>query len=143
MSNENNDISSNAIIDSSGNQQLEERKKKYIQMRLEQHKKMKESLIEIVCRQTDYTYELAKEKLEKSNYNHLLVLNEYFGIDNKEKNETKKSNNTINQQIYGEIRNLMDTGARKFRLEQEKAKYIEEMQNKIKNQQEKIKDKQD
>ena len=143
MSNENNDISSNAIIDSSGNQQLEERKKKYIQMRLEQQKKMKESLIEIVCRQTDYTYELAKEKLEKSNYNHLLVLNEYFGIDNKEKNETKKSNNTINQQIYGEIRNLMDTGARKFRLEQEKAKYIEEMQNKIKNQQEKIKDKQD
>ena len=143
MSNENNDISSNAIIDSSGNQQLEERKKKYIQMRLEQQKKMKESLIEIICRQTDYTYELAKEKLEKSNYNHLLVLNEYFGIDNKEKNETKKSNNTINQQIYGEIRNLMDTGARKFRLEQEKAKYIEEMQNKIKNQQEKIKDKQD
>lgn len=143
MSNENNDISSNAIIDSSGNQQLEERKKKYIQMRLEQQKKMKESLIEIVCRQTDYTYELAKEKLEKSNYNHLLVLNEYFGIDNKEKNEAKKSNNTINQQIYGEIRNLMDTGARKFRLEQEKAKYIEEMQNKIKNQQEKIKEKQD
>jgi len=37
-----------------------------------------------------------------------------------------KKEKTINQQIYGEIRNLMDTGARNFRQEQERAKAYQE-----------------
>ena len=49
------------------------------------------------------------------------VLNDYFGFK-----EIKPENKTtVNQQIYGEIRSLMDTSARNFRIEQEKAQYIE------------------
>ena len=54
-------------------------------------------------------------------YNYQKVLNEYFGIK-----EAPKKEQTTNQQIYGEIRNLMDTGARRFRMEQEKAKAYQE-----------------
>jgi LPS O-antigen subunit length determinant protein (WzzB/FepE family) len=51
------------------------------------------------------------------------VLHDYFEIK-----ETKKEISTsVNQQIYGEIRNLMDTGAKSFRMEQERAQYIEKM----------------
>ena len=34
---------------------------------------------------------------------------------------------TTNQQIYGQIRNLMDTGAKKFRVEQERVEQIKKM----------------
>ena len=30
--------------------------------------------------------------------------------------------------IYGEIRNLMDTGAKKYRMDQEKKEYLEKIQ---------------
>ena len=62
-----------------------------------------------------------QKALEKNNYNYQIVLNEYFGIK-----ESPKKEQTTNQQIYGEIRNLMDTGARKFRQEQDRAKAYQE-----------------
>ena len=82
----------------------------------------------MICRQTDYSEDESKEKLEKYNYNYQLVLNEYFGIE-----EKPIKDKTTNQLIYGEIRNLMDTGAKKFRIEQEKSRqyqeYIEKKNN--------------
>jgi hypothetical protein len=78
-------------------------------------------LIQIVCRQTELTEEEARERLEAEKYNYMKVLNDYFGFK-----EIKPENKTtVNQQIYGEIRSLMDTSARNFRIEQEKAQYIE------------------
>ena len=41
------------------------------------------------------------------------------------KNEDKDI--TTNQQIYGQIRNLMDTGAKKFRMEQDRVEQIKKM----------------
>ena len=110
--------SENVIIDPSQNEIL---RQKYIQQREENINRIKVESVNMICRQTDYTQDEAREKLEKNNYNYQLVLNEYFGIK-----ESPKKEKTINQQIYGEIRNLMDTGARNFRQEQDRAKAYQE-----------------
>ena len=78
-------------------------------------------LIQIVCRQTELTEEEAKDRLEKEQYNYMKVLNDYFSIKDTSKNKNRIS---TNQQIYGEIRNLMDSGARSFRKEQETAQRL-------------------
>jgi len=115
-------VSENVVIDSSYNEVM---KKKYIQQRQAYVNKIKVESVNMVCRQTDYTQDEAREKLEKNNYNYQIVLNEYFGI--KESTTNKK---TTNQQIYGEIRNLMDDGARKFRKEKEQSEAYEEKKRK-------------
>ena len=81
-------------------------------------------LIQIVCRQTELTEEEAKDRLEKEQYNYMKVLNDYFGIKDTSKNKNRLSTLSTNQQIYGEIRNLMDSGARSFRKEQEKVELL-------------------
>ena len=79
---------------------------------------------QIVCRQTELTEEEAKDRLEKEQYNYMKVLNDYFGIKDTSKNKNRMSTLSTNQQIYGEIRNLMDSGARSFRKEQEKVELL-------------------
>ena len=90
----------------------------------ERIEKIKNEYIQIICRQTDLTEEESCNKLEQYNYNYMKVLNEYFGIEDKSEIEDKK---TTNQQIYGQIRNLMDTGAKNFRMEQERVQQIKKM----------------
>jgi len=111
-------VSQNVIVDPSHNEIL---RQKIIEHKLEYINKMKVESVKMICRQTDYTEEEAREKLEKNNYNYQIVLNEYFGIK-----EPPKKEQSTNQQIYGEIRNLMDTGAKRFREEQERAKAYQE-----------------
>ena len=111
-------VSQNVIVDPSHNEIL---RQKIIEQKLEYINKMKVESVKMICRQTDYTEEEAREKLEKNNYNYQIVLNEYFGIK-----EPPKKEQSTNQQIYGEIRNLMDTGAKRFREEQERAKAYQE-----------------
>lgn len=75
-----------------------------------------EELVQVVCRQTDLSTDEARERLEKEKYNYMKVLNDYFGI----KEVVTQPKSTVNQQIYSEIRNLMDTGAKKYRMDQER-----------------------
>ena len=107
--------------------------------------KRKESIIGFVCRQTDYTEEQAIEKLEKVDYDGKQVVSEYLsgetdGITEK----TAKNNKSVNQQIYGEIRNLMDTGMRQFNerqeviQKQEQIKAMNEYLNKINEERSKV-----
>ena len=86
---------------------------------------IKQEAINMICRQTDYDHENARERLEAVDYDYIKVLNDFFGV----KPSTVTNNNkSTNQQIYGEIRNLMDSGARRFRLDQEYAnKYNQTM----------------
>jgi hypothetical protein len=91
----------------------------------ERIEKIKNEYIQLICRQTDLTEEESRNKLEESNYNYMLVLNEYFKIESKDDKEAE--NKTTNQEIYGQIRNLMDTGAKKFRMEQERVEQIKKM----------------
>lgn len=78
-----------------------------------------QELVNMICRQTDYSVDEARTQLERFNYDHIKVLNNYYSIDELKPAQTTLS---VNQQIYGEIRNLMDAGARQFRSEQERAK---------------------
>ena len=121
-----NDTSNNNThIDVSNNQHsaIQEQKERMIQMKEARTEQLKRELVQVVCRQTELTTDEAREMLEKEQYNYMKVLNDYFEIK-----ETKKEiSSSVNQQIYGEIRNLMDTGAKSYIIEQERSEYIKKM----------------
>lgn len=123
--------------DSSNNDQtlVSVEQEKNIQLQHIQEERLKRIHIEavnMVCRQTDYDEDTAREKLEVVNYNYEIVLNDFHGITNKNSDSNITKNNlTTNQQIYGEIRNLMDVGARKFRTDQENAELYKKMMSTV------------
>jgi len=57
-------------------------------------------LIQMIMRQTDYTEDVAREKLIEYNYNSLLVIKKYMGLDDKPKEIIK----SVNQEIYKQLR---------------------------------------
>jgi hypothetical protein len=57
-------------------------------------------LIQMIMRQTDYTEVTAREKLIEYNYNSLLVIKKYMGLDDKPKEIIK----SVNQEIYKQLR---------------------------------------
>ena len=63
--------------------------------------------IEIIMRQTDYTYEEAKNKLQLHNNNITEVIRLYLKPEISDTPEIKPQL-SMNQQIYKEIRSLMD-----------------------------------
>jgi hypothetical protein len=70
-----------------------------------------EELVEIVLRQTTLSRDEVIEKLEKNENNYVKVIEEFMGI-----NKNKQKNNlTLNQQIYKEIRSVMDNSTNNFR----------------------------
>jgi hypothetical protein len=85
-------------------------------------------LIEMVMRQTGYTYEKANEKLELCDNNYITVIRESMGIKKEEDNTVK----SINQAVYKEMRGLMDTAAATYRRKQEMEKKKEEIIEKMK-----------
>lgn len=64
-----------------------------------------EDKISIIMNQTIYTYSEAKENLAKHNFNHIAVIKEYMGINDKQKSEPITS---VNQEIYKQIRKQID-----------------------------------
>ncbi len=62
-----------------------------------------EERIQIVMRQTDYTKEVAREKLTKCDYDTIKCIKEYLGITEKK----ALPQVSVNQQIYRELRNKM------------------------------------
>jgi hypothetical protein len=83
------------------------------------NKKVKNEIVELVLRQTDYSKEDAILKLEINNYNFHKVIKEYMTPERnqEDRNDQKKIN--VNQQIFKEIRNMMDSGERKKRFADE------------------------
>jgi hypothetical protein len=71
-----------------------------------------ESKIQIVMRQTDYTKEIAREKLGEFNFDEVSVIRNYFGITEKKEPEKIKS---VNQAIYKQIRGHLDGAMRNYR----------------------------
>ena len=135
----------NTIVDNSNNQQIvtvdqdeindktftgEEKKQQLQKIHEARLTRIKNESVNMVCRQTNYDENTAREKLEKADYNYEVVLNEFYGITNKKTESSINSNMTTNQQIYGEIRNLMDIGSRKFRADQENAEQHKKMVSK-------------
>lgn len=135
----------NTLVDNNNNQQIvtvdqdeindktftdEEKKQQLQKIHEARLTRIKNESVNMVCRQTDYDENTAREKLEKADYNYEVVLNEFYGITNKKTESSINSNMTTNQQIYGEIRNLMDIGSRKFRADQENAEQHKKMASK-------------
>ncbi len=58
-----------------------------------------DKLLDTITMQTDYTREMALEKLKTLNYDCMSVIRDYLGTNNK-----KTKPKSLNQQIYSEIR---------------------------------------
>ena len=72
--------------------------------------------IKIIQGQTDYTYKIAKEKLEEFNYNEITVIKNYLGIPEKKEQNVK----SVNQEIYKQLRGKLDGVMRDYNTRVEK-----------------------
>ena len=72
--------------------------------------------IDIVLRQTNYTKEVAIQKLKEHNNNTINVIKEYMGVKPAEKKAPIKS---LNQEIYRQIRIKLDTSMDEYRSKQD------------------------
>ena len=72
--------------------------------------------IDIVLRQTNYTKEVAIQKLGEHNNNAINVIKEYMGVKPTEKKAPVKS---VNQEIYRQIRIKLDTSMDEYRETQQ------------------------
>ena len=88
--------------------------------------------IQFIVSQTNYDECEALEKLESCSNDVVKVVSDYLGITPKEDQNLKK---TKNQKVYSVIREIMDKGSNNHRMQQEKAKKIEEMNEFIKRRQ--------
>ena len=92
----------------------------------------RQAMIELIMRQTDYTEEVARIKLEYWKNNYLHVIKEYMNPNFQDKLKTPIPSSTKNQMIYGEIRNFMDDVNKQQlqrkrcaeQLEQQRAAYV-------------------
>lgn len=102
--------------DSENSQNIKENNKTKKELLQERNEKIQNEIIEIVLRQTDMTSEEAYEKLKMCNFNFHKVIKDYMN-PNPIKIEEKSIN--VQQTIYKEIRNMMDSGERNRRFQQE------------------------
>jgi Ribonuclease G/E len=78
--------------------------------------------IELILRQTDYSSEIAREKLKEYHGDHLQVIKAYLGITEKKAPQIY----SVNQEIYKQLRRKLDTNMRDYcaRVEKGEAKRI-------------------
>ena len=108
-------------------------------MNKEQQEQYKEKRIEETCkmimRQTDYTYDESREKLVKANFDYLKVIKNYMTGEStqtsSETTATETSKKTVNQHIYSELRNFMDTATIGYEQRKRRAEKIEEFREKL------------
>ena len=67
--------------------------------------------VQIVLRQTDYTEEVALEKLKEKNYDEIATIRAYFGIAEKKAPPVK----SVNQEIYKQLRTKLDSSMFDYR----------------------------
>jgi hypothetical protein len=86
-----------------------------------------ENIKNIILRQTDYTEEEIIQKLKEHNNDPLAIIREYMVTPSSapateaqaQAQATAAPAKSVNQQIYGEIRSLMDTAAKTYQLKKE------------------------
>jgi hypothetical protein len=100
-----------------------------VKQKLEYRRKQQ---IQFIVSQTNYDECEALEKLEACSNDVVKVVSDYLGITPKEDQNLKK---TKNQKVYSVIRDIMDKGSNNYRVQQEKAKKIEQMNELIKRKQ--------
>ena len=80
-------------------------------------------IIKLVCSQTNYTQEEAKQKLKERNNNYLDVIKEYLNPTIKPVQQTK----TLNQKIFQNIRGFMDNSSKELLRRKEYYRKAREM----------------
>jgi hypothetical protein len=65
-----------------------------------------ESKVQMIIRQTDYSEDKAREKLQHFNYNELNVIKDYMGITEK---KAPAKITSVNQAIYKELRTYLNS----------------------------------
>ena len=80
-------------------------------------------LIEIIMRQTDYSKEVAAEKLVEHKYNILSIVREYMLYTSKPVVKEEAQVKSTSQLIYGEIRNMMGNASANYRRKKEFEEY--------------------
>jgi hypothetical protein len=71
--------------------------------------------IQMIMRQTDYTAEIARDKLKLHNDDPIKVIKDYMGIVEKPKPAPK----SLNQEIYRQLRRKLDDSIRDFNAKQD------------------------
>jgi hypothetical protein len=74
-----------------------------------------ENKIQIILRQTDYSQDVAREKLKESNFDHILVIKSFMGIIEKKAQPIK----SVNQEIYKQLRYKLDSSMREYNIRKE------------------------
>lgn len=69
-------------------------------------------LVQMILRQTDYSEEIARAKLQEHNYDHILVIKNFLGITEKKAPPIK----SVNQEVYKQLRFKLDSSMREFNL---------------------------
>jgi hypothetical protein len=72
--------------------------------------------VQIILRQTDYTEEVALNKLRENNFDEILTIKDYFGITEKKAPPIK----SVNQAIYKQLRSHLDSSMKDYRDRVEK-----------------------
>lgn len=78
---------------------------------------MDNNLINIITSQTMYTSEEAEIKLKENNNDYLKIIKEYHKIIEKDSNNEHVR--SINQSIFKEFRNMLDTACKNHRIKNE------------------------
>lgn len=82
------------------------------------------SMIEIILRQTDYTEQEASTKLQEYNNDLTMVIKTYLGASS----QKTKPSNSVNQQIYTEIRTMMDDASLRYLHSRQKEELAQKQQ---------------
>jgi hypothetical protein len=80
---------------------------------------MADETIEMIIRQTNYDFEMAKEKLIEHNGDVLKVIRDYFKPKASDVDVEPPKRISKNQQIYKEIRGMMDEASRTYELKKQ------------------------
>ena len=70
----------------------------------------KKEIVKLVCRQTDYTEENARQLLEENKYNYIIIIKNWLKAPLDVSAAEVKPSKSLNQRVIGEIRNFMDEG---------------------------------
>jgi fatty acid/phospholipid biosynthesis enzyme len=80
------------------------------------HDNQIDNKVQIILRQTDYTEQKAREKLQQFNNNEIAVIKDYFGITEKKAPQVI----SVNQEIYKQLRSHLDSSMKDYRERVEK-----------------------
>ena len=95
--------------------------------------------INMIMRQTDYTKEISEQKLKEHNNDIMSVMREYMG-PSKISSKPASSKFSVNQQIFKEIRGMMDDASKTYQNKKEGEEKIKmEMEMKMKHEYDKRK----